>query len=318
MAHAVSASSFRSDHMSPSAVALAVLLHALVAFTLWWMSQSPPQPPAEQAIDVTFEQPKPEPPPPPPPPKPAPQPQPAPPLELGLRPPAPLTSDKPTQVPPAGEKPNEPPAPPPPPLQDVLPTPEPQPAPPTQAELAKPAPPLPAPQEQPPGAQQRQALAAPQEHAVPAPQPAKPPTPPRPQLQRPELRPSPLTLAPPHRPPAGRPGEDPSPSPFVNPADAYNRARVADNYLWQVARKLEGYRYEAHVAARQGITVVRIVIARDGRLLDVSVARSSGYPEFDRGVIAGVRAGSPYTPLPPEIQGDSATFNLPLVSINRM
>jgi protein TonB len=286
--------------MSPPALALAVLLHAAVALALWWMSLDRPQlPPAEEAIDVTFEQPKPEEPPPPPPQQAA-QPSP-PPVELGLRPPAPLTSDKPTQVPPAAEQSKEAPTPPPPPQQEAVapphlepprPTPTPTPVP---SELAAPA------GRKPP----EQALAVP---------PPKPPPP----APRPELRPSPLSTTPQRRPPAAAAAvEQPSPHRFVNPADAYNRARVADNYLWQVARKLEGYRYQANVNVRQGITVVRIVIARDGRLLDVAVARSSGVPEFDRGVIAGVRAGSPYAPLPPDIQGDSATFNLPLVSVNR-
>lgn len=101
----------------------------------------------------------------------------------------------------------------------------------------------------------------------------------------------------------------------MNPADVYSRARVTDNYLWQIVRKLQGYRYAApHVNANEGITVVRVVIARDGRLLDVTVTRSSGYPEFDRGVIAGVRSGSPYTPLPADIHGNSASFDLPLIS----
>lgn len=103
----------------------------------------------------------------------------------------------------------------------------------------------------------------------------------------------------------------------MNPADTYNRARVADNYLWQIARKLQGYRYEAHVNVSHGTTVVRVTIARDGRLLDVEVVGSSGVPEFDRGVLAGVRSGSPYEPLPPDIQGASASFTLPLVSVNR-
>ena len=35
------------------------------------------------------------------------------------------------------------------------------------------------------------------------------------------------------------------------------------------------------------------------------------------GLLAGVRAGAPYTPLPPEIKGESASFDLPLVSISR-
>lgn len=103
----------------------------------------------------------------------------------------------------------------------------------------------------------------------------------------------------------------------MNPADVYSRARIQDNYLWQVVRKLQGYRYQANVDARQGLTVVRVVIARDGRLLDASIAQSSGVPEFDKGVLAGVRAGSPYEPLPAEIKGANATFSLPLVSTRR-
>ena len=139
-----------------------------------------------------------------------------------------------------------------------------------------------------------------------------------PQLQKPEYKPSPLSTAPSRRPPAGTKSENPSPSPFVNPADTYNKARAADNYLWQVVRRLQGYRYTANVRAAQGITVVRVVIARDGRLLNVTVSRSSGVPEFDQGVLAGVRSGSPYAPLPPDIRGESATFDLPLVSTRRM
>jgi protein TonB len=311
--------------MSPPALALAVLLHGLVVLALWWMSLNPPKPPVEEPIDITFEQPKPEPlPPPPEPQKPPPQPQqamrqptaPAPPPELGLRPPAPITADKPTQVPPSGDKPKEPPAPPPP-MEQAVPAPDPEPPPPSPSEFAKSAPKLPPLQAPPAASKEQHALAAPQSHAPPTPQPARPQAPPQLRPPPPEIRPSPLTMAPAYRPPGGAPRENGSTSPLVNPADVYNRARVRDNYLWEVVRKLIGYSYNANVKARQGITVVRIVIARDGRLLDVAVAQSSGYPEFDRGAVAGVRAGAPYSPLPPEIRGDSATFDLPLVSVNR-
>ncbi len=61
--------------------------------------------------------------------------------------------------------------------------------------------------------------------------------------------------------------------------------------------------------------MVRVVIARDGRLLDAQIVSSSGQPEMDRGVLGGVRAGSPYAPLPDNIKGASATFTLPLVSV---
>jgi TonB family protein len=295
MAHAVSTFSSRSDRLSPVALALAVLLHALVVLTLWGLSIYRPQPlPPDEVIEVSFEPPKP-----PPPPEQAPKP-PAPLVEPGLRPPAAMTADRPTQALPAEPRPKALPAPPPPMPQEasrapLRQPPPPQPPPPKPAEQAAPVEPAPVP------APTMQSLLA-------------PPTPPPP-APRPELQPSPLTPAPTRRPPAAQPKEEPSPHPFVNPADAYSRARVADNYLWQVARKLEGYRYEANVRVSRGVTVVRIVIARDGRLLDVSIARSSGVPEFDRGVLAGVRSGSPYSPLPPDIKGESASFDLPLVSV---
>lgn len=117
------------------------------------------------------------------------------------------------------------------------------------------------------------------------------------------------------RPPQiARRDEPQSSSPFVNPADTYNRALVSDNYLWEVVRKLRGYRYLAHGQAVEAVTVVQIVIARDGRLIDARVVRSSGFAEMDTGVLGGVRAGSPYTPLPPNM-GDRATFTLPIVSV---
>jgi TonB family protein len=344
--------------MSPAAVALAVLLHALAALALWWAAQEP-KAPAEPALEVYFEPPKPvekppepeqKPEPPKPQPQPQPQPQVMPPIEA-LRPPADIVSDKPTQAPPKGDQPKDAElAPPPPPLQDILPSPDQDLAPPTAADFAKaepeptppaptppsPTPPTPAPQqttptappstvgelpkppEPAPPAPQQQALATPPAKPQPPQPPQQHPKPPMPQLQKPEYKPSPLSTAPSRRPPAGTQSENPSPSPFVNPADTYNKARAADNYLWQVVRRLQGYRYQANVNATQGITVVRVVIARDGRLLNVTVARSSGIPEFDQGVLAGVRSGSPYAPLPPDIRGDSATFDLPLVSTRRM
>lgn len=288
MIPAVSALSHRSDRMSPPALALAVLLHALVILALWWMSTHRPAPPGEEAVEITFEIPKtPEPPPPPPQPKQAPPVQAAP-MPLGLPPPAPLLSNRPTQVPQA----------------------------PVQSKELPPTPQLPS---------SREAAAA--AAATPAPvQPAPVPAPTLPELvaprpaapapQRPDLRPSPLAPTP-QRPPAAASTAEPSPHPFVNPADAFAKARLADNYLWQVARKIVGYHYQANTNVRQGTSVVRIVIARDGRLLGAEIVRSSGVPEFDRGVLAGVRAGAPYTPLPPEIKGESASFDLPLVSISR-
>jgi protein TonB len=137
-------------------------------------------------------------------------------------------------------------------------------------------------------------------------------------MPRPELMPSPLRPGPQRQAPTVTPSDRPSPSPFVNPADSYNRARVSDNYLWLIGNKLMAYSFITHTGTRYGITVVvQVVIARDGRLLDASITRSSGNPEYDRNAIAGLRASSPYPPLPAEIPGASATFSLPLVAVQR-
>jgi TonB family protein len=289
---AVSALSHRSDRMSPPAIALAVLLHALVILAIWWAAvHQQQQQPGEEVVEITFEAPK-APEPPAAAPLPPQQPQYTPPVQaspmpLGVPPPAPLTSNRPTQVPQAPVQPKE--------LPQTPQLPSSREA--AAAMAATPAPVEPAP------------VPAPALPDMAAARPAAPEPP------RPELRPSPLAPKP-QRPPAA-PSADQSPHPFVNPADAYSRSRLADNYLGQIARKIVGYTYQAHTNVRQGTSVVRIVIARDGRLVGAEIIRSSGVPEFDRGVLAGVRAGAPYTPLPPEIKGETASFDLPLVSTNR-
>lgn len=330
--------------MSPQAVGLAVVLHVLAALLLWWvMANRPVITPQEEPVEITMERPKPpDPPPPEPPPKPQPKVEQVP-IE-GLRPPAEEEADRRTQRKPTGDAPKDIAGPPPESLEREVPAPAPPPPPP-QIEAAKPAPaPPPAQPEGPKPAPPQVAMARPE--AVPpaapakpaeqpAPSPAKPSTPtvttiqpqqrpPPPVASRPppsaslspQIRPSPLVSRPQQQPPAiaGREQSQPS-SPFVNPADERNRALAQDNYLWQVISRLRGYRYHANVPVREGLTVVQIVIARDGRLLEARVVSSSGIPEMDQGVLAGVRQGSPYTPLPPSLKGASATFRLPLVSV---
>jgi protein TonB len=291
------------------------------------------------------------------PPQQVPLPQTLPPIIPGVRPPAPVTGDRPTQAPPTDQVSKQPPAPPPPPESKeepslltepqaapptperpaearVEPTPAPTPAPapkPTPAEKPTPEPPTElglknAPTPPPPPTQQATPSPKPPERPaepVPVPKPlpqqqalATPPRPPPP-APKPELKPSPLSTAPTRRPPSASSAEPPSEHRFVNPADSYARAKVADNYLSEVLRKIVGFRYQSNTQRRQGVTVVRIVIARDGRLLGATVISSSGEPEFDEGVLAGVRAGAPYSPLPDNIKGASAPFDLPLVSIRR-
>ena len=150
------------------------------------------------------------------------------------------------------------------------------------------------------------------------PQPQRPaPPPPSPGLRQ-QPAPSPL-VAPqrPSEPPAvARHQDRPTPpsSPFVNPAAEHARATAEQNYLWQVVSRLRGYRYHADVPVREGLTVVMVTIARDGRLLDAEVVRSSGVAAMDRGVLAGIRQGAPYAPLPAALAGPSARVRLPRVA----
>ena len=282
MTYAVGAFVPRLERPFPLAVALAALLHVLMALALWWAwVHRPLLPPDEEAIDVSFELPT------------APQP-------LLAR----VTPARPTQ-----------------PLQA-----EPLSKPSLALPPVMPSQALPAPQFQPPAPQP--SLPTPSEFTAPptiAPAPIPTPTlqslldplisppPPAPPKREPDSRPASRAIVAP--PPAAAAKEASPPNPAANPADAFSRARAADSYLWQIVRKLEGYSYQANVAANRGVTVVRVVIARDGKLLNASIAKSSGIPEFDRGVLAGVRAGSPYSPLPPDIRGESASFDLPLVSV---
>ncbi len=124
---------------------------------------------------------------------------------------------------------------------------------------------------------------------------------PTPQISRPQERPSAIA----------RREEPPSSSPLVNPADRFNRNLASDNYLIEFDRKLRSYRFSSSV---QGAALVRVVVARDGRLLMAEVVQSSGYDVIDRAIIAALHASSPYPPLPPEMGGDRATFTVPIGS----
>jgi protein TonB len=63
--------------------------------------------------------------------------------------------------------------------------------------------------------------------------------------------------------------------------------------------------------------LVRLVIARDGRLLDRSVAASSGDPAVDARVLTLVAQAQPFPPLPAVVKGDRLTIDAPMVFLLR-
>jgi len=322
--------------MRPEAMGLALVLHAVAALALWWLAEHAPTiTPREDPIEVTIERSPPKPPePPPPPPQAQPKPLPPPPPVEGIKPPAEKEADKATSVRPSGEAPKDVAALPPDSPEKAAPQP-PKPEPPSQTAMVAPNAPSPVP---PPDRPMLQPFPKPEagptiEPLPPRPRPPvekPPPVVAHPQPQRPappppspglRQQPTPSPLVAPQRPsepPAvARHQDRPTPpsSPFVNPADEHARATAEQNYLWQVVSRLRGYRYHADVPVREGLTVVMVTIARDGRLLDAQVVRSSGVAAMDQGVLAGIRQGAPYAPLPASLSGPSARFRLPLVSV---
>jgi TonB family protein len=369
VAHNVSLTYLRFDHMSPAGVALATLLHASVALALWWVSPLHPLDATPDVIEVSMEQeaqppPPPEPPPPEPPPvqAAAPPPPPPPPQQqtptgrMGLRPPigttmdqraplsppppSPTAPEKPVEAPPAQEtakpEPAKEAAAPEPPKEIVKTEPPKESATPEpvqkqeeqqQAALA-PQPPAPKlenalpPVEAPPPpltSREIPALAPPSPPPKPAPQPAArpqtPPTPtPRAQTPPQQLPPSPLH-PPQHAPTDPQQAARPAPAPLTNPADLYGQRKAQEDYLWQVVRKIAQHRYypkSSRENSEEGLVVTLVTIARDGRLLDATISRSSGFRTLDNAVLEVIRQSAPYAPLPNDVLGDRHTFVLPL------
>jgi len=343
--HAVSAFYERSGHMSPVAAALAAGLHVVTALALFLVSPlnrhdvdtdvgspievtieqpKPPEPPSVQeavkpppAPQPPAAQPAPPPPPPPtaqaPRPQPKLQPQPLSKEQLGLPPEAPVEPDKKTEAKPEPKaeaklepKPEPPPKPKPEPKQEAAAAQPTEPMPPPQEEkpLEKVLPPV----EQPPAPLSMRDFVK----ALP-PRPAPPPSPPvhhppPPQQHAQQPQPSPLSQK-------SSPTEQrqASVSEFQNPAAAYNHARIHDDYLVSIARRMSQYRFVPQSMkglSAQGVVVLSLVVQRDGRLLNASIARSSGNPPMDKAVLETAQKAAPYGPFPPEISGSSATFML--------
>jgi TonB family protein len=206
---------------------------------------------------------------------PAEQPTPEPP-----RPAPPQTLAMPQPPPPQPEPPK--PEPPTPRVEQALPPPEPPPPPPTAMDFPKPAPPPPPP---------------PQQQAQPKPQPQRPP--------------------PAQRPPANNQAATPAPSPLRNPTDVIigPSGPSQNDYFMQLHRRLAQHRYYPQSARdrhQEGRVVVRLVIARDGRLLDARVERSSGVPAIDAAEVDTVKRAAPFPPLPLHVAGESASFLVPV------
>ena len=259
--------------MSPVAIGLAILLHAAVGAAIWWLAPLAPTDSQDEPIMVSFD---------------------SSPSNVGLQ--------EPERV-----------------------------GPPAESIAANPPPP----QEPAREAEQQQAMASPQPQPQPAPTlplfefsippvPEPPPAPtsrdfPRPYSappSRPVQRPLPNRPLPPaqQRPAAEAPASKPAPLPGPNPADLIaGQGRQRNDYLSRLHRYLAPYRdrsHKAHGANQTGQVVTRVTLARDGSVLDVNLASSSGRPAIDAAELEAIRNAAPFPPLPANMPGDPVVLVL--------
>jgi protein TonB len=167
-----------------------------------------------------------------------------------------------------------------------------------------------------------QAEAKPQPPAPPNPEPVPPQAAPKPQAppppaahvqppQQQQLTHSPLSR--PTQPQQPGPGDTRQasrapPSNFVNPADVYGQRKVEESYQALIMRQVQQRSVYSRATSEEGQVVARVTVARDGRLLDARIDRSSGYRNLDSSALDALRQSGPYPPLPSDIPGDRHTF----------
>lgn len=91
---------------------------------------------------------------------------------------------------------------------------------------------------------------------------------------------------------------------------------TADRYVWEVIRKFSQHFPDLRGNNHEGTVLVRLVIDRNGNLLESSVARSSGLPTLDKAMLDTVRAAAPYPAMPSKL-GERMGFNIPIRSSYR-
>ena len=103
-------------------------------------------------------------------------------------------------------------------------------------------------------------------------------------------------------------------APVTRTAVSYSAHQAQQDYLLQIVRRLSQARFypTTREESERGLVVVRLTIGRDGRLVAVALAKPSGSPALDRGVIDTIRKASPFAPLPAELAADSHTFVVPI------
>jgi protein TonB len=69
---------------------------------------------------------------------------------------------------------------------------------------------------------------------------------------------------------------------------------------------------EAQRRGEQGVVQMRITLGRNGEVLAMSMARSSGFADLDDEAEAWIRRATPLPPIPPDIARERVNLVVPL------
>ncbi|CAI2717673.1 energy transducer TonB [Nitrospina watsonii] len=93
------------------------------------------------------------------------------------------------------------------------------------------------------------------------------------------------------------------------------RRRILGLFVRGIQRRIASHQVYPDVARQRGMggrTVVAFKLARDGNLVHVSVAQSSGFDVLDNAAMKAIHDGSPYEAIPARLGDASLSFKLPV------
>jgi protein TonB len=106
----------------------------------------------------------------------------------------------------------------------------------------------------------------------------------------------------------------PAPAPAPRPAAPARTATVTPGYRALLSEWLEAHKYYPETArerGEEGLVLLRFRIDRSGRVLDCTVARSSGYADLDNAAVEMMR-GAVLPPFPPSMPEQSLEIAVPI------
>lgn len=121
--------------------------------------------------------------------------------------------------------------------------------------------------------------------------------------------PRPKAAGPPAAPVSGEPARR------SDTASYASRHQAQQDYVLQVVRKLSHMRFYVQAGpapVAHGVVIARLTVARDGGLVDLSLAKDSGSPGVDSSVLDTIRKAAPFAPLPQDFTNGRFTFIVPI------